>query len=189
MNNKFNTYKFVNKFLKTNADAIQKSATELHKKYIGRRKSRSEAIEKYQKYHRKIVYELANNLEQKNLRAGLSTFKDLADIIAMESLKDGLHMEEAVDGIIFLKQALWKSLKEAGIMDDLPKEDFYKMNQIIGTYIDIVSSKIAFTYHQTYLKKQKELERQKDDFMGIVSHELKTPVTSLKAYGQVLFVF
>jgi len=33
---------------------------------------------------------------------------------------------------------------------------------------------------------QKELEKQKDNFLGIASHELKTPVTSLKAYAQVL---
>ncbi len=33
---------------------------------------------------------------------------------------------------------------------------------------------------------RKELERQKDDFIGIASHELKTPVTSLKVFGQVL---
>jgi PAS domain S-box-containing protein len=31
-----------------------------------------------------------------------------------------------------------------------------------------------------------QLERQKDDFIGIASHELKTPVTSVKAYTQVL---
>lgn len=31
-----------------------------------------------------------------------------------------------------------------------------------------------------------ELSRQKDEFLGIASHELKTPVTSIKAYGQVL---
>jgi two-component system CheB/CheR fusion protein len=31
-----------------------------------------------------------------------------------------------------------------------------------------------------------ELEKQKDDFMGIASHELKTPVTSIKAYTQIL---
>lgn len=30
------------------------------------------------------------------------------------------------------------------------------------------------------------IEKQKDEFLGIVSHELKTPVTSLKAYAQVL---
>lgn len=34
--------------------------------------------------------------------------------------------------------------------------------------------------------KRKELETQKDDFIGIASHELKTPVTSIKAYTQLL---
>jgi len=38
----------------------------------------------------------------------------------------------------------------------------------------------------TDVHHQKELEKQKDDFLGIASHELKTPVTSLKAYSQVL---
>jgi len=33
---------------------------------------------------------------------------------------------------------------------------------------------------------QKKEEQRKDDFMGMVSHELKTPLTSLKAYLQIL---
>ena len=33
---------------------------------------------------------------------------------------------------------------------------------------------------------QKELEKQKDNFLGVASHELKTPVTSIKAYVQVM---
>jgi two-component system CheB/CheR fusion protein len=36
------------------------------------------------------------------------------------------------------------------------------------------------------ITERKRLERQKDEFLGIASHELKTPVTSIKAYGQVL---
>jgi signal transduction histidine kinase len=38
----------------------------------------------------------------------------------------------------------------------------------------------------TDIDEQKQLQRQKDDFLGIASHELKTPVTSIKAYAQVL---
>ncbi len=33
---------------------------------------------------------------------------------------------------------------------------------------------------------KKELEREKDDFIGIASHELRTPVTSIKAFLQIL---
>lgn len=38
----------------------------------------------------------------------------------------------------------------------------------------------------TDINKLKNLEQQKDEFLGIASHELKTPITSIKAYGQVL---
>ncbi|MGI8419104.1 MAG: PAS domain S-box protein [Candidatus Levyibacteriota bacterium] len=34
--------------------------------------------------------------------------------------------------------------------------------------------------------QRKRLERQKDEFISIASHELKTPVTSIKSFGQVL---
>jgi PAS domain S-box-containing protein len=36
------------------------------------------------------------------------------------------------------------------------------------------------------ITEQKHMQQQKDDFIGIASHELKTPVTSIKAYTQVL---
>ncbi|TDQ11059.1 PAS domain-containing protein [Pedobacter metabolipauper] len=36
------------------------------------------------------------------------------------------------------------------------------------------------------ISDQKELEKQKDNFLAVASHELKTPVTSIKAYAQVM---
>lgn len=37
-----------------------------------------------------------------------------------------------------------------------------------------------------YLTEHKEVERRKDEFMSVVSHELKTPVTTIKGFAQLL---
>jgi two-component system, chemotaxis family, CheB/CheR fusion protein len=50
--------------------------------------------------------------------------------------------------------------------------DNKKINGIIATYRDVT--------------ERKSLEQHKDEFIAIASHELKTPVTSLKAYLQIL---
>jgi signal transduction histidine kinase len=65
--------------------------------------------------------------------------------------------------------------------------------RIIGTVLDIsdrIQSQAALVAMNQQLEdaliEQKGLQRQKDEFIGIASHELKTPVTSIKAYTQVL---
>lgn len=47
-----------------------------------------------------------------------------------------------------------------------------KFTGYIGAFVDIT--------------EQKKLQQQKDEFIGIASHELKTPITSIKAYTQIL---
>jgi PAS domain S-box-containing protein len=50
---------------------------------------------------------------------------------------------------------------------------------INGNIIGLINAVVDIT-------DRKALERQKDDFMAIVAHELKTPITSIKGYAQVL---
>jgi PAS domain S-box-containing protein len=38
----------------------------------------------------------------------------------------------------------------------------------------------------TNIDEQKKVEEQKSDFLAVVTHELKTPLTSLKAFAQIL---
>jgi PAS domain S-box-containing protein len=66
------------------------------------------------------------------------------------------------------------------------KHGIYKWHlaRALPFYID---GKIAKWFGtNTDIDDQKQLQHQKDDFLGIASHELKTPVTSIKAYAQVL---
>lgn len=180
-------------FLIKHANAIQKLATRHHKAYLGSKKFRSEFIDKYQKNHIKVVEEFAAHLKHTDIKKGLTTFKKLGEKLAKDSVKDGLTLEEAADGIIFLKQATWEVLKKHGLLDQLSIDEFYQINKSIGTYCDVVASKIAFTYHEEYSKniereieERKKADRLKDEFISIASHELKTPITSLKANVQVL---
>lgn len=48
-----------------------------------------------------------------------------------------------------------------------------------GNFLNYIGACVDIT-------EQKQLQRQKDDFIGVASHELRTPVTSIKAYAQVL---
>lgn len=150
------TYNAIKQFLLSHTDEIQKLATQHHKDFLGGKKFRSEVIEKYQNNHREIVAELANHLEQEDIKKGLTVFKKLAERVAIDSVNDGLHIEEAVDGIIFLKQALWEKVKEQGLLDTLSIKEFYHISQIIGIYIDTVASQIAFAYHAAHTEKVAE---------------------------------
>ncbi len=52
--------------------------------------------------------------------------------------------------------------------------------------IDAEGSVVMVVGSTRDITQRKHQDRQKEDFMGIVSHELKTPVTSIKAFAQVL---
>lgn len=156
MKQKKQIYSEIKTFLIEHADTIQKLATKHHKEFLGGKKYRSEVIKKYQKNHIRIVEELAKHLEQRDIKKGLAVFKNLAKILAQDSVKDGLYIEEAVNGIIFLKQALWEKVQEKGLLKNLTAEQLYYISQTIGIYIDVVASKIAFEYHTFYIRTMAE---------------------------------
>lgn len=72
------------------------------------------------------------------------------------------NRQKGTDGIY--RTILWKATPRY-----LPNGQFVGM---MGVGLDI--------------DERKRLEQQKDEFIGIASHELKTPITSIKAYTQLL---
>lgn len=141
------TLDVIKAFLIKHASQIEKQATKDHKIYLGGGTFRSEFIKKYHLLHIRIIHELADNLHIRDLKKGSKIFKELGEMLAQEAVQDGLTIEETVDGTIFLKQAIWKKLEEDGLFD-LTTRQYHELNLVISTYSDIVSSKIAFTYHK-----------------------------------------
>ncbi|MCX2573055.1 PAS domain-containing protein [Pedobacter sandarakinus] len=86
----------------------------------------------------------------------------------------------------------WQKALETG----MPYETEFRCLDRFGEYRWFLVRAIPFKDQEGEIVKwygtntdvhdQKELEKQKDIFLGIASHELKTPVTSLKAYAQVM---
>lgn len=78
---------------------------------------------------------------------------------------------------------------------DQPVTQEFRLMHKDGSYKDIDAVCINLMGNEfidglvaTYrdITKQKALERQKEEFIAVASHELKTPVTSIKGYAQII---
>ena len=113
-------------------------------------------------------------------------FKKSVETIIGDGWQKVIHKEDLPECI-----KLWTASLETG----KPYQVFFRLRRHDGTYRWHLGRALALKDKKKIVKwfgtntdidDQKKLEKQKDDFIGIVSHELKTPVTSLKAYAQVL---
>lgn len=60
------------------------------------------------------------------------------------------------------------------------------VKDVRGNTLGILNMAVDITSQIKAKEEYKKLQRQKDEFLAIASHELKTPVTSIKAYAQML---
>lgn len=66
------------------------------------------------------------------------------------------------------------------------KDENGKIKLWIGTNTDIHEQKLFAEELKKQVADRIKLEKQKNEFISMASHELKTPVTSIKGYAQVL---
>jgi PAS domain S-box-containing protein len=113
-------------------------------------------------------------------------FNKSAEEIVGEGWQKVIHPEDLPECI-----QLWTESLTTG----KPYQVLFRLRKSDDTYRWHLGRALALTDENKVLKwfgtntdidEQKNLERQKDDFIGIVSHELRTPVTSIKAFTQVL---
>ncbi len=88
-----------------------------------------------------------------------------------------------------LDEAALEELRKRGVCSPYEKEFLCKDGSRVPVYIGCAlfdqksDAGVSFILDITDRKK---LERQKDEFIAVATHELKTPVTSIKAYAQIL---
>ena len=74
-----------------------------------------------------------------------------------------------------------------GMLEDIYFNFVYQPSYNAAREIDgVLVHAVDVTAQVRARQRIEELSRQKDEFIGIASHELKTPVTSIKAYTQLL---
>jgi len=146
----------ITELLKENENSIQVMATSQHTHLIGGDPLPAEHFHKYKKIHMKVVRAIANNLH--DFEKGAANFRRLGVELARDAVKDGLSIEETVNGTIFLKQAIWKKLEEVGLLKELSTQDLYEFSHITGSYCDVLASKIAFTFHNVFTEKVRASE-------------------------------
>jgi PAS domain S-box-containing protein len=139
--------------------------------------------------------------------------KSTEGIIIISADGQTLYCSPAVKDILgytaneFLDFESWALMHPDEVLDI--KEEFYRLGGHAGKTITLqhrmkhkngswvwIESKTTNLLHEpavsaiisnfSNVTDRVILERQREDFIGVASHELKTPITSLKAYTQVL---
>lgn len=118
--------------------------------------------------------------------------KAFSDMIGrdIDEIHKGLDLHEIIpESYAAQKEEATKFLKTNGYYNPLELELMHNN----GTKVPVMLSAVALNEERDeYLRlvvdltSQKELERKKDEFISIASHELKTPLTTLKGYTQIL---
>jgi signal transduction histidine kinase len=153
------------------------------------------AFERYMRQVPAIQYTVVNTIkEARDMIMG----NELDIIITDYSLSDGtafdiLEMNLDIPVIVTTgtgSEEIAVRLMRTGARDYLIKDvesNYLKMLPVvIENTLKYLEDQRALLRSKVELEQAMELQRKKDEFIGIASHELKTPLTSAKAYIQLM---
>jgi len=98
---------------------------------------------------------------------------------------EGQPFHQLLDNVFTSGKAYHSDMQSADLIVE-GKLQRYWFNFTYKPLHDSAGNVYAILNMAVDITKQVHLQQQKDEFLGIASHELKTPVTSIKAYTQVL---
>jgi two-component system sensor histidine kinase VicK len=104
---------------------------------------------------------------------------------------DQMRAQVTEDCKVRLEQEMEQAISDGGAYDITYSQRRFDDNEVIwlrslGKINKDEQGRVNFSGVVMDITEQKEDEQRKNDFIGMVSHELKTPLTSLKGYAQIL---
>ena len=162
---------------------------------ITERKRSENSLRQSEERFRAIVSQTAAGISQTDLHGKFILLnKKFCDILGYDekelshkTIWDVTHKED-----IEMSKELYERIHSQGIPFDIDLRLICKDRSMRWVNVSVsairnqkgtVESAVAVYQDIT---ERKALEKQKDEFIGIASHELRTPVTSIKAYGEIL---
>lgn len=163
---------------------------------ITQRKLMEETLHKSEEHFRAVISQTISGIAETDL-SGRFTFVNerYCRIVGytQKELLSGMKMQDFTSPEdLLINEDLFKRLVETGEPFEIEKRYVRKDGSLVWVHNSVSAIRDAVHRPQfavavvVDITERKRLEQQKEEFLSIASHELKTPVTSIKAYGELL---